>query len=192
VSASPAGPPGTGVTASRAGSSSSKSVSIVDYAYNPGSVTVSAGDTVHWTNDGQVPEGHTVTGDGLDSGVLHSGQGFSHTFSSAGTFNYVCTLHPNMKGTVKVLARSGSSGGSGTGGGQAGSGNSGATPPASSGAAGTAGSGSAGSSSDAGGSSGSLPATGLNLLALTIAGLALLDLGLALCVLGPRRAGRRP
>jgi plastocyanin len=180
----PAAPPAT-VTVARAGASASKSVSIVDFSFNPGTVTVEAGDTVQWTNDGSVPEGHDVTGDGLDSGVLHPGAGYSHTFSQSGTFSYICTIHPSMKGAVKVLGRSSGSGDNvssdGSGGGGSGGGSSAADPSG-------AGSESAAvSSPDAGGSAGSLPASGSDWLSLTTFGLALLSLGLALRVVGPLR-----
>jgi hypothetical protein len=57
---------------------------------------------VVWTNTGQAP--HTVTGDFADSGVLESGQTFSHTFTETGDFSYVCAIHPQMTGTVRVSA----------------------------------------------------------------------------------------
>jgi plastocyanin len=71
--------------------------------FNPASVTVSAGDTVTWTNEDSV--GHDVTGDGFksgDPGGLQNGDTFKHTFPKAGTFDYVCTVHPGMAGSVKV------------------------------------------------------------------------------------------
>jgi plastocyanin len=71
--------------------------------FNPESVTVSAGDTVTWTNDDSV--GHDVTGDGFksgDPGAMQNGDTFEHTFDKAGTFDYVCTVHPGMKGSVKA------------------------------------------------------------------------------------------
>ena len=71
--------------------------------FNPASVTVSAGDTVTWTNEDNV--GHDVTGDGFksgDPGALQNGDTFEHSFDKAGTFDYVCTVHPGMKGSVKV------------------------------------------------------------------------------------------
>ena len=71
--------------------------------FNPASVTVSAGDTVTWTNEDNV--GHDVTGDGFksgDPGALQNGDTFEHTFDKAGTFDYVCTVHPGMEGSVKV------------------------------------------------------------------------------------------
>jgi plastocyanin len=71
--------------------------------FNPASVTVSAGDTVTWTNEDNV--GHDVTGDGFksgDPGALQNGDTFEHSFDKAGTFDYVCTVHPGMEGSVKV------------------------------------------------------------------------------------------
>jgi plastocyanin len=173
----------------RASASATKSVSIVDFDYDPRSLTVHAGDTVQWTNDGQVPEGHTVTGDGLDSGVLHSGASYSFTFKSSGTFSYICTLHPNMKGSVHVLAATSSSGGSGGSGsnpsnGSSGSGGGGSSSGSSGGSTtSTTGSGSesaAVASADAAGSDSSLPATGSDSLAEAMIGLLLAAAGVTL------------
>jgi plastocyanin len=78
-------------------------VSIVGRAYQPSPLTVGIGQTVAWQNEsiGQ----HTVTSvDGLfDSGVMNTGSSFAMTFTKAGTFNYSCTIHPTMKGSVLVL-----------------------------------------------------------------------------------------
>ena len=90
-------------------------VSAVDFRFSPQTVTIGVGDSVSWSNDGQSP--HTVTGSGFDSGNLNPGQGYSHTFSSAGTFAYHCQYHQGqgMVGTVVVLA-GGGGGGGGSGG----------------------------------------------------------------------------
>ena len=55
-----------------------------------------------WTNNG--PSVHTVTADdgSFDSGNISVGKTFSHTFQTAGTFAYHCTIHPFMKATVIV------------------------------------------------------------------------------------------
>jgi plastocyanin len=45
---------------------------------------------------------HNVKGDGFRSPTLSKGKKWSHTFAEAGTFDYLCTLHPAMKGTVEV------------------------------------------------------------------------------------------
>ena len=77
-------------------------VSIVDFAFQPASLSVTAGSTVTWTNSGAAP--HTVTSDSgaFNSGTLQPGASFSHTFTTAGTFSYFCEIHPNMTGTITV------------------------------------------------------------------------------------------
>jgi plastocyanin len=78
-------------------------VSMENIKFNPSDVTVKPGETVTWVNDDSV--GHDVTGDSFksgDPGALQNGDTFEHTFDSAGTFDYVCTVHPGMKGTVTV------------------------------------------------------------------------------------------
>jgi plastocyanin len=78
-------------------------VSMENIEFNPKDVTVKAGDTVTWVNDDSV--GHDVTGDDFKSGepgAMQNGDTFEHTFDTAGTFDYVCTVHPGMEGTVKV------------------------------------------------------------------------------------------
>jgi plastocyanin len=78
-------------------------VSEEDITFQPGEVTVGVGDTVTWTNNDSVD--HDVTADGFSSGEpggMAPGDTFEHTFDEAGTFDYVCTVHPGMEGTVVV------------------------------------------------------------------------------------------
>ncbi len=79
-------------------------VSVGDNFFSPASVTVAAGSTVTWTNDGARP--HTSTSDTgtWDSGMLKAGQTFSQIFGTAGTFTYNCAFHPEMVATVVVEA----------------------------------------------------------------------------------------
>jgi plastocyanin len=75
-------------------------VVIEDLAFDPETLTVESGDTVTWTwNDGAVT--HDVSGDAFQSEVMSEGT-FQHRFDEAGTYDYDCTLHPNMTGTVEV------------------------------------------------------------------------------------------
>lgn len=70
--------------------------------FRPSTITVTAGTTITWTNkDGVI---HTVTSTtGLfDSGSISSNGIYSHTFTTAGTFPYYCTVHPFMTATVIV------------------------------------------------------------------------------------------
>ncbi len=87
-----------------AGAQATQAVRIVDFAFEPATLTVSAGTRVTWTHAGQAP--HTVTSDtgAFDSGRLMSGQTFAFTFTSAGTFAYHCDVHPNMRAQVVVQA----------------------------------------------------------------------------------------
>jgi amicyanin len=85
--------------------STANSVTIKDFAFNPGTTTVKVGTKVTWTNQDSI--GHTVTADTPSadapaSGSIGQGQSYSFTFNKAGTYNYHCTPHPYMKGTVVV------------------------------------------------------------------------------------------
>jgi plastocyanin len=78
-------------------------VSMKDIKFDPAEVTVKPGDAVTWVNDDSV--GHDVTADGFksgDPGGMQNGDTFEHTFEKAGTFDYVCSVHPGMEGTVTV------------------------------------------------------------------------------------------
>jgi plastocyanin len=91
------------VTEAGAGApSGDTSVAISGFAFDPGTVEVEAGTKVTWSNDDPAP--HTVTAeDGdFDSDILDGGQSFSFTFDEPGTYTYLCNVHPDMKGTVKV------------------------------------------------------------------------------------------
>ena len=99
----PAGENGGGGDDDGGGGAGGAEVSMEGIAFQPAEVTVSAGDTVTWTNNDSV--GHDVTADSFssgDPGGLASGVAFEHTFEEAGTFDYVCTVHPGMEGTVVV------------------------------------------------------------------------------------------
>jgi plastocyanin len=188
----------TAAPVSRAKSSSTKSVSMIDFAFDPGAITVRAGDTVQWTNLGTAKEGHSASSPEFDSGILQTGGTYSFTFRQPGTFSYVCSTHPDMKGSVRVLAAStGSnnsqpsgkkkSGGSGSSAGSPGSSSqSSASSPV---ATGSGSESAAVSSPGAAGSNSSLPSTGSDSLLLASIGLLLLDLGLALRLapIRPRR-----
>jgi len=83
-------------------------VTIAGFAFDPGTVTVSVGDTVTWTNRDRAS--HTATADdgSFDAGGIATDQAKSITFSTAGTFAYHCNVHPDMKGRVVVQVASAS------------------------------------------------------------------------------------
>ena len=153
-------------------------VTIKNFAFSPGSISISVGDTVTWTNQDSVSGGHTATAnDGsFNTGVLKQGQSASHTFTKAGTFAYICAVHPFMKGTIVVTgaaAPTGSSGGSGGGGG--GGSSPGSTPHGAGTSSGTSGTtGTTGQSAGTAPDTGSgLPHTGLQLLSVALVGAAM-------------------
>jgi plastocyanin len=77
-------------------------VDIHDYAFAPKTLMVLLGTTVTWTNHDGDP--HTVagSGSGLKSKSLRMNGSYSYTFTKAGTFPYVCSVHPQMKGAIVV------------------------------------------------------------------------------------------
>ena len=91
----------------RVSAQDSVTIDIVDFAFSGGSITVEAGTTVTWVNQGAV--NHTATGNGgsFDTGTIAPGGSGSITFNNPGTFGYFCAIHPNMTGTITVVAASG-------------------------------------------------------------------------------------
>jgi plastocyanin len=80
-----------------------RAVTIDNYSFTPGTLTIAAGTTVAWTNrDSEV---HTVVADtpsDFKSAGLDTDDSFSFTFNKAGTYPYHCSLHPHMTGTIIV------------------------------------------------------------------------------------------
>jgi plastocyanin len=77
-------------------------VAISGFAFGPSTVTVKVGTTVTWTQ--QDEDQHTVTAnDGsFTSAPLVTGATYTHTFTAPGTYQYHCSIHPFMHGTVVV------------------------------------------------------------------------------------------
>jgi amicyanin len=79
-------------------------VNIDNFAFAPLSLTVHVGDTVTWTNHDEEP--HTVAaGDGsFHSPGIDTGATYSFTFTKAGNYDYICSIHPFMHATVVVTS----------------------------------------------------------------------------------------
>jgi plastocyanin len=77
-------------------------VSIEGFMFNKKTMTIAQGTKVRWTNKDSMA--HTVTSDDgkFDSGSIAPGQTFEFTFNDLGTFNYHCTPHPTMTGSITV------------------------------------------------------------------------------------------
>jgi len=80
----------------------SSAIEVLDYEFQPGTVSVGVGDTVTWVWEGDAQ--HNVVGEGFESEAQSSGS-FRHTFDEPGTYQYTCTLHPGMQGDVVVEER---------------------------------------------------------------------------------------
>jgi plastocyanin len=80
---------------------SDNTIRIKNFAFDPTGKTVKMGSTVRWVNQDSVPH-RIVFADGADSTVLAPSQSWSRKFDQAGTYDYACTIHPTMQGTVIV------------------------------------------------------------------------------------------
>src|SRR3989304_5015586 len=74
-------------------------IDISGFAFQPGSVTISKGTKVRWRNRDGVT--HTTTGGGWNASPAPAAR-FSFTFDTAGSYPYICTIHPSMTGTITV------------------------------------------------------------------------------------------
>lgn len=82
--------------------SSGDQVEVKNFAFSPGKLNVKVGTKVTWKFDDDTT--HTVK---ADDGTFHSsglsgGKTFSFTFSKAGKYSYICSIHPSMKGEIDV------------------------------------------------------------------------------------------
>lgn len=77
-------------------------VTITDFAFAPANLTVKVGDTVTWTNKDEEPHNVVANDGSFRSPGLDSDGTYSYTFTKAGSFDYICGIHPFMRGTVVV------------------------------------------------------------------------------------------
>lgn len=76
------------------------SVSIKNFAFSPDTVAIAVHGNVTWINDDGFT--HTVTFTGEPAQSVGSGASYTREFDAPGTYNYVCSIHPSMKGQVIV------------------------------------------------------------------------------------------
>jgi plastocyanin len=80
-------------------------VTIDNFAFQPGAITVKAGTTVTWTNTDEEPHSVVSADEPMHSPTLAGPTNtFTHTFTKPGTYAYNCGIHPFMRGTVQVTA----------------------------------------------------------------------------------------
>jgi plastocyanin len=79
-----------------------KDVKIDNFTFGPAELTVPVGTTITWANRDDIPHTVVSTDKVFRSKVLDTGEKFSFTFSTPGTFPYFCSIHPKMTGKVVV------------------------------------------------------------------------------------------
>ena len=72
--------------------------------YAPAHVAVTLGSTVTWTNEDEAKHDVVFDGDDERSQLLAKGESYERAFTAAGTYDYVCSVHPSMRGRVTVRA----------------------------------------------------------------------------------------
>ena len=75
---------------------------VKNFAFSPKSLSVAVGTKVTWTFDDDVLHNVTASDSSFKSADLSSGKTYSYTFNKAGTYNYICTIHQYMTGTVRL------------------------------------------------------------------------------------------
>ena len=92
----------TAETAVKAAVASTAAVNIENFKFAPPAITVTAGTTVTWKNEDDSP--HRIGGKNgtFASAALDTDGTFSHTFTTAGEYPYICTIHPFMVGKIIV------------------------------------------------------------------------------------------
>lgn len=78
----------------------SSQISIKNFAFNPAELSINKGATVIWIN--KDPTTHRISGNGFQSMDLTNSRSYSFTFNNSGTYDYICSIHPGMKGKVIV------------------------------------------------------------------------------------------
>jgi amicyanin len=75
---------------------------IENFTFVPQHLTVKTGTTVTWTNADDIPHTVASTTKAFKSKVLDTNDKYSFMFTTAGTYEYFCSLHPHMTGTIVV------------------------------------------------------------------------------------------
>lgn len=77
-------------------------VSISGFAFEPANLTIAVGDSVTFVNRDNAPHTATQNDRAFDTGRLSRNGQSTLTFTAAGSFDYFCAVHPNMKGRITV------------------------------------------------------------------------------------------
>lgn len=94
-------PTATTADATTADAGGEMDITIENFDFS-GAETAAVGDTVTVTNEDGVGHTWTAVEGGFDSGTIAEGETFEFTFDEAGEFDYFCSIHPQMEGTITV------------------------------------------------------------------------------------------
>jgi amicyanin len=86
----------------RAAQEPGASVTIDNFTFAPADLKVPVGTLVTWVNHDDIPHSVVATDKTFRSQALDTDDAYSFTFTTAGTFDYFCGLHPHMTGKVIV------------------------------------------------------------------------------------------
>ena len=77
-------------------------ITIDNFTFAPETLTVAAGTTVTWVNRDEEPHNVVSPDRVFRSKAIDGGEKFTTVFDKPGTYNYICAVHPHMRGTVIV------------------------------------------------------------------------------------------
>jgi plastocyanin len=86
----------------RRGAAAEQMVSIDNFTFSPNPLTVARGAMVTWVNEDDIPHSIYCESLNLRSHPMDTKESFAHRFDKPGTFDYVCGIHPHMRGRVIV------------------------------------------------------------------------------------------
>lgn len=75
-------------------------ITILNFAFSPSTLTINKGETVTWINEDSAP--HAIKFETFNSDTFSKGESYSKIFDEVGSFNYYCSIHPSMVGTIIV------------------------------------------------------------------------------------------
>ncbi|MEA2617265.1 MAG: hypothetical protein QOE72_3048 [Chloroflexota bacterium] len=93
---------GCGAASPAATSTGSGTVAIKNFAFGPTPISVTKGTAVTWTNRDSSVHTATAVDRSFDTGNIEPGKSAGHTFDTAGTFAYRCSIHQYMTGSIVV------------------------------------------------------------------------------------------
>jgi plastocyanin len=93
---------GTAKPAPRASEAASYTINIKDFMFTPRNLVVPVGSKVTWTNKDEEPHKVAEVNSSFTSQPLDTDEAFMYEFKTPGKYEYFCTIHPRMTGTITV------------------------------------------------------------------------------------------